>query len=138
MKKILLALVLLGTMSFGMSLSQLNSASKEDLMQINGIGAKKAAAILKARKAGKFTSFDDLASRVDGIGPQTALNIKNDVKAGDKVKKATKKAKKVSEKKPSKESLKKKTKESAKKKATSVKKSTQKKATKKLTKTVTK
>ena len=157
MKKVLLALMLLGSMSFGMSLSQLNSASKEDLMQINGIGAKKAAAILKARKSGKFKSYEDLASRVDGIGPQTAANIKNDVKAGDKVKKVAKKAKKAdkkvkdakksakkvtdkkpSMKKPSKANLKKKAKTSAKKKVDGAKSKAKKKATQKATKALLK
>jgi len=87
-------LVLSTSVLFGMSLSKLNSASKEDLMQINGIGEKKAAAIIKERKKGKFKSYDDLATRVGGIGAQTAANIKNDVKVGDKVKKVKKAAKK--------------------------------------------
>jgi len=87
-------LVLSTSVLFGMSLSKLNSAGKEDLMQINGIGEKKAAAIIKERKKGKFKSYEDLSARVDGIGAQTAANIKNDVKAGEKVKKVQKSAKK--------------------------------------------
>lgn len=95
MKKWFMGFLILSTSAlFAMSLTQLNSASKEDLMQINGIGEKKAAAIIKERKKGKFKSYDDLASRVNGIGTQTASNIKNGVKAGEKVKKAKKTAKK--------------------------------------------
>ncbi|AKF25891.1 hypothetical protein YH65_01065 [Sulfurovum lithotrophicum] len=69
-----------------MSLHQLNTASKSELMEINGIGEKKADAIIKERKKGKFKSFEDF-QRVEGIGEQTAKNVKNDVK----VKKDTKK-----------------------------------------------
>jgi len=95
MKKWFMGFLILSTSAlFAMSLTQLNSASKEDLMQINGIGEKKAAAIIKERKKGKFKSYDDLASRVNGIGTQTAANIKNGVKAGEKVKKVKKTAKK--------------------------------------------
>ena len=98
MKKILLTLGVLSiTTLFGMSLSQLNSASKEDLMKINGIGEAKATAIIQERKKGKFKSFEDL-QRVKGIGPQVASNIKNDVISLDKVKKATKSAKKKAKK----------------------------------------
>ena len=94
-KKLIMGFLVLSTsLLFGMSLSKLNSASKEDLMQINGIGEKKAAAIIKERKKGKFKSYDDLTARVGGIGVQTAANIKNDVKAGEKVKKVKKTAKK--------------------------------------------
>ena len=96
--KILLTLgVLSVTTLFGMSLSQLNSASKNDLMKINGIGEAKAAEIIKERKKGKFKSFEDL-QRVKGVGPQVASNLKNDVVAGDKVKKVKKSTSKKSRK----------------------------------------
>jgi len=81
-------LILSTSALFGMSLGKLNSAKKEELMQINGIGEKKAAAIIKERKKGKFKSYDELVSRVDGIGIQTAANIKNDIKSGAQVKKS--------------------------------------------------
>jgi len=87
MKKMLLILSILSvTTLFGMSLSELNSASKEDLMKINGIGKAKATAIIQERKKGKFKSFEDL-QRVKGVGPQVTSNIKNDVITVDKVKK---------------------------------------------------
>jgi competence protein ComEA len=131
MKKVIMGFLILSTsILFGMSLSKLNSASKDDLMQINGIGEKKAAAIIKTRKKGKFKSFEDLASRVDGIGAQTAANIKNDVKIGQKPKKV-KKAKKSLNKKTSQK------KDDAKKKVTKTKtksKTVKKPKTKKSTK----
>ena len=75
---------------FGMSLDQLNGASKAELMEINGIGAGKADAIIQERKKGKFKSFEDF-QRVEGIGEQTAKNVKNDVKSstGKKVTQTT-------------------------------------------------
>ncbi len=81
------------TTLFGMSLGTFNSADKKTLMQIKGIGEKKAALILKERKKGKFKSFDDLMARVSGIGEQIVSNIKNDVKSGEKGKKASNKPK---------------------------------------------
>ena len=93
-KKIIIGMLVFGMSSlFAMSLSALNSASKAELMEINGIGEVKAAAIIKERRKGKFKSFEDV-QRVEGIGEQTADNIKRGVKTSDgvkKVKKATKK-----------------------------------------------
>ncbi len=91
-------LILATTTLFGMSLSQLNSASKAELMEINGIGEVKAAAIIKERRHGKFKSFDDL-TRVEGIGEQTAANVKNGVKSSADVKKVKKSIKKKTAKK---------------------------------------
>jgi len=81
-----------------MSLSQVNSASKAELMEINGIGDVKATAIIKERKHGKFKSFQDL-QRVEGIGEQTAANVKNNVKSSADVKKVKKSTKKKTAKK---------------------------------------
>ena len=91
LKKVMAGLLVLATSSvFGMNLNELNSASKAELMEINGIGEAKAAAIIKERKKAKFKSFEDI-QRVDGIGEKTAKNIKNDVKSssGKKVTKNT-------------------------------------------------
>lgn len=91
LKKIVAGLMLLASLSFGMSLSKLNSATKVELMAINGVGEVKAAEIIKQRRKGKFKSFADLQERVDGIGEQTAANIKGDVKNAADVKKVVKK-----------------------------------------------
>ena len=94
LKKVIASFLILATSTvFGMSLSALNSASKAELMEINGIGEVKAAAIIIARKHGKFKSFDDL-TKVEGVGEQIASNVKNDVKIGQTPKKVKKTAKK--------------------------------------------
>ncbi len=94
-KKMIIGFLVLATSTvFGMSLSQLNSASKKELMEINGIGEVKADAILKERRKGKFKSFEDF-QRVEGIGEQTAANLKNNVKSSDDVKKVKKKTAKT-------------------------------------------
>ena len=60
LKKVIAGVLIVATSSlFGMSLNKLNSASKADLMEINGIGDAKASAIIKERKKGKFKSFED-------------------------------------------------------------------------------
>ncbi len=101
LKKVLTGVLVLATTSvFGMSLSQLNSASKAELMEINGIGDAKASAIIKERKKGKFKSFEDF-QRVEGIGEQTSKNVKNDVKSSPKEKKVTKSTTKSKSKKKS-------------------------------------
>lgn len=100
-KKVIAGCVVLATSSvFGMSLNQLNSATKVELMEINGIGDAKATAIIKERKKGSFKSFEDF-QRVEGIGEQTATNVKNDVKSSPKDKKVTQSTTKSNTKKKS-------------------------------------
>ena len=91
LKKVIAGLLIVSVSSlFGMSLKELNKASKEDLMEIKGIGEAKADAILKERKKGKFKSFEDF-TRVKGVGEAMASNVKNDVKSTAKTEKKTKK-----------------------------------------------
>jgi len=96
LKKLVMGFFILMTSTlFGMSLTQLNSASKTELMEINGIGEVKANAIIKERRKGKFKSFSDF-ERVEGVGEQTAANVKNGVKSAADVKKVKKSVKKKS------------------------------------------
>ena len=68
---------------FAMSVDELNKASKEELMTINGIGEAKADAIIAERSKENFKSVDDV-TRVKGIGSKLAENVKNDIKAKEK------------------------------------------------------
>jgi len=86
MLKRMLALALLSaSLLYGMSVSELNKASKEELMKIKGVGEKKADAIIKYRKKTKFTSVEDV-TKVKGVGESLAQNIKKDIKNGTKTK----------------------------------------------------
>ncbi|MBT8343082.1 MAG: helix-hairpin-helix domain-containing protein [Sulfurovum sp.] len=80
-KKIIAGCVVFaGTSLFGMSLDELNSASKTELMEIKGIGEAKATAIIKERDKGEFKSFEDF-QRVKGVGEKMALKVKNSTKS---------------------------------------------------------
>ncbi|SFZ98425.1 Putative non-specific DNA binding protein [hydrothermal vent metagenome] len=93
LKKVMAGVLILSLTSlFGMSLKELNKASKTELMEIKGIGDAKADAIIKERKKGKFKSFEDF-TRVKGVGEAMAMNVKNDVKSTEKSEKKTKKKK---------------------------------------------
>lgn len=63
----------------GKSTINLNTASKEQLCQINGIGDKKADMILEYRQQhGQFKSVDELM-QVDGFGEKTVAKLKDQV-----------------------------------------------------------
>ena len=73
MKKLLLLLAMLVSLAFGAV--DINTASKEELMSLKGIGTAKAEAIIAARP---FTSTDEI-KKVKGIGEGIYNNIKDEI-----------------------------------------------------------
>lgn len=78
LKIITVASVLATSLVFGMSVGEVNKASKEELMKIKGIGESKADAIIKQRVVKPFKTMNDIES-VKGVGPALLKNIENDV-----------------------------------------------------------
>ncbi len=62
-----------------MAAININTASKEELMQAKGIGEKKAEAIIEYRKThGSFTSVDEL-TQVKGLGEKSVAALKSEL-----------------------------------------------------------
>ncbi|NPA73130.1 MAG: helix-hairpin-helix domain-containing protein [Epsilonproteobacteria bacterium] len=76
-KKILLTIIFLSASLF--AAINLQTASKEELMSIAGIGAKRADAIIKYRKTHRIKSADDLLN-IKGIGKNVVYNVKKGIK----------------------------------------------------------
>ena len=80
MKHLLLTLLAwIATMSLAFGAVNINTATKEQLDSLKGIGPTKAQAIIDYRtKHGPFKSVDDL-EKVPGIGPATMKDIRKDI-----------------------------------------------------------
>jgi len=76
---------ILAMLVFGISLLlatvDINSANKQELMSLKGIGSKKADAIISYRKGNCFKSVQSL-SDVKGIGPKFMEKNAKNLKAG--------------------------------------------------------
>ena len=61
----------------------INTADKKELMTLEGIGAKKAEAIIDYRSTSKFNSIEDL-KKVNGIGDKLFDKIKTSITVDSK------------------------------------------------------
>jgi competence protein ComEA len=80
MKKVaLLFAALLAYAGMAFAVVNINSATPDQLSQLDGVGPVKAQAIVDYRKKnGPFKKLDDI-KKVDGIGEATFTKIKNDI-----------------------------------------------------------
>ena len=80
MKKFLLTLVFcFAVASSALAAVNINTANKEELMSLKGIGEKRADDIIEYRKKnGDFKNVDEL-EKVKGIGPGTMKQIRKDL-----------------------------------------------------------
>jgi competence protein ComEA len=80
MKKVILALIVFLSLSLNaLAGVNINTATQAELESVDGIGPKKALAILDYRKKnGGFKSVDDL-KQVDGIGNATLENLRKNI-----------------------------------------------------------
>ena len=80
MKRLLLLFVFSFSLLFGAV--NINTASKEELMSLKGIGEATAEAIIEYRKENKFKKIEDIKN-VKGIGDKKFESIKEDIEVKD-------------------------------------------------------
>ena len=84
MRKLLVLVFSLLSFGLAMAAVNLNTASKQELESLNGIGPAKAQAIIDYRtKNGGFKTIDDLKN-VPGIGEKTFEKLKSEIAVGGK------------------------------------------------------
>lgn len=76
MKKLLMALLFLISFAFGAV--NLNTATKKELMTLDGIGSKKADNIIQYREKTPFKTIDDIKN-IKGIGDKLFDKIKDKI-----------------------------------------------------------
>ena len=77
--RVALSLMLMASFGFGMSASMVQTASKDELGCIKGLGKKRIEALMDYRKKEKINTLDELLN-IKGIGKSTLNNIQNNVK----------------------------------------------------------
>lgn len=76
MKKLLMSLLFLISFAFGAI--NLNTATKKELMKLDGIGSKKANEIIQYREKTPFKTIDDIKN-IKGIGDKLFDKIKDKI-----------------------------------------------------------
>lgn len=90
MKKFIICMLGILSFSFAMAAVNLNTATKQELETLNGIGPTKAQAVIDYRtKNGAFKTVEDFKN-VPGIGEKTFEKLKNDISIGGKTSVPTK------------------------------------------------
>lgn len=79
---VLLAAISLTFGSIAFAATDLNTATMAELQKVNGIGPKKAEAIIEYRKKTPFKSVDEL-DKVPGFGKSTVEKVKKDLTVSD-------------------------------------------------------
>jgi len=77
-----LIIALLAVLDLLFASVDINSASKDELTTLKGIGAKKAEAIIAYRKEHCFKTIDEL-TKIKGIGKKLIEKNRDDIKVGE-------------------------------------------------------
>ena len=69
--------VALGTSFGALAAIDVNKASAAELEAVRGVGPSLSSKIVDERKNGAFKNWDDLITRVRGVGPASAVRLSN-------------------------------------------------------------